>query len=145
MDTKSSEEFLQTIMNNAYEKYTSKMKTFKDFLLSLDSLERDVFVIGKLHQQVCNGGFMQWCDNTYGDTVDFLVHALNNVGTDAANSVELIVNRVVEDFSESDGEYDDDEYDALNEQLSKYDDEYYTLGNQLLCDLADYVSKKNGE
>lgn len=128
-----AETFLQTIMDRAYQAEWPKGGSFGDFLGNMDPADAEVAAIGKLNQQVCNGGFMQWRDNGYSDDDGFLRRALRRLNTETARKVLDLVRRaheVPEWASE-------EEADSASDELAELDSAFYDLNDQLLIDLAN--------
>lgn len=137
-------EILQPIMNVAYEKYqVNRNWGFGDFLMNLDVKVRQVVAIGKLNQQVCNGGFMQWRDNGYDEKPEFLFQALETLGTDAAKKVLDLVEQALsidtEPEEDEDGYCDEHEMEMIGDAFDPLDNAFYEINQQMLCDLAIHV------
>ena len=136
-----AESILQPIVDTAYELYEANDSwSFGEFLMHLDVKQRNVVAIGKLNQQVCNGGFMQWRDNGYDEKPEFLFQALKAVGTDAAKKVLDLVEQVLGVDTEVDDEDEDPdyEYDIIQQAFEPYDDKFDKVNEKLLCDLATW-------
>lgn len=135
-------EILQPIMDSAYEKWV-KGNSFGDFLVSLNILERNVVCIGKLNQQVCNGGFFQWIANKYNQRTEFLFHALKTCCFETGEKVSLLVDKAL--LYSDQNTYDDN---ISEEYIVKYfyslDDRFYKLNEKMLCELALYVLMTDG-
>ncbi|MTI22763.1 DUF4375 domain-containing protein [Fulvivirga sp. RKSG066] len=107
---------------------------WSDAVDELDANERAVYLIGVLNQQVMNGGFIQYFDNSYGMFGYETLRVLRTVGAvNSANLLELalkIVNReqlTPDQFSK---------YiatnivaDELGDELDQLDEQYYKLEN----------------
>jgi len=134
-------EILQPIMDTAYEKWPKGNDSFGDFLMVLDVKARQVVAIGKLNQQVCNGGFVQWRDNGYDEKPEFLLQALEAVGTDAAKKALDLVEQALGIDTEVDDEDEDPEYeyDMIQQAFEPLDDSFYEVNERLLCDTANWV------
>jgi hypothetical protein len=139
-------DFLQPYMDKAYELYQKPENRnwgFGDFLMHLNVQERGIVAIGKLNQQVCNGGFAQWRDNGYDERPEFLFQALRELNTEWANKTMKLVEQALELDMECEDEYgdvDECEYDALQDSFDELDNKFYSFNGDLLCDLASHVA-----
>lgn len=75
------EEELQNIPEEQRREYYKKNAwDMQDWLLTLSKREQEAVALGKLNQQVCNGGWAQWVSNNYAaDTMIYLKPALKNL------------------------------------------------------------------
>lgn len=99
-----------------------------DALLGLQPKERDLFVIGLLYGQVCNGGFLQWHDNGYSKTLGLVQHALRALGGPAADEVLSLLVEVmplIEDAEHASAEGDEDHYEEICDQVDALDSRFY--------------------
>jgi len=120
--------------------------------VAVDQLQGPVkttYLIGVLNQQVMNGGFIQYYDNSFGrfayETLDALkeikatktfdllresIELINPKGRTNADFKELIINRNYENY-----------YEILGDQLHALDSKYYELGDDENLDqlLGDYL------
>lgn len=59
----------QAILNICWKLWTSEVRRYSQFIEKVDESYGDLAVLaillGKYHQQVCNGGHAQYCDNDY--------------------------------------------------------------------------------
>jgi Domain of unknown function (DUF4375) len=136
-------EILEPIMDTAYKMYELNPRWgFGEFQMNLDVKVRNVVSIGKLNQQVCNGGFMQWRDNGYNENPEFLLQALRALGTSTAMEVLALVNDALDidtDTSDEYGDEDEDKFDAVSEEFDALDEAFYKVNEKLLCELANHV------
>jgi hypothetical protein len=67
-----------------------------EWLETLSTIEQDAVSLGKLNQQVCNGGWAQWVGNNYAkDTMEYLVPALKKLPkTEEIRLIRRIVEQV---------------------------------------------------
>lgn len=143
MNREEAENVLQPIMDRAYTKWPQDSHDFEDFLMVLDITERRVVAIGKLNQQVENGGFVQWRDNGYDHGKQFLIEALRTLRTDSARTVlALVQNALSVEISYRDRYGELVEIESAQDELDSLSDEFYKVNDQLLIELADFVSKE---
>ncbi len=158
----------QGLMNIAYDRWHAanagavKPVRMDDWFDGLSEIERAAVALGKLNQQVCNGGFVQWHDNKYGkimaETCREAMAAMPQ--TSAVQTVAALVARyckfweeALEEYVEADRECDDyDNYgnccdcpddllcqklEALDENI---DDAYYNVNERFLQDCNDHFT-----
>lgn len=129
---------LQVIADQAYARWP-KGGDFADFLKVLTPTERGIVMVGKLAQQVTNGGWLQWVDNKYAVDLPQLYMALGRIGTPAATETARLV-ELVEPLIEAINapQYDDEggEWDGVIDLLDEYDREFYKIDEQLIIDAA---------
>ena len=89
-DMAYAEAVIQPLMDRAYAQW-GEAKSFGEFARSLWGLERKAVLVGKLNQQVCNGGFIQWIDNGYAVLIGELMAVLAEVNTPATLEALRIV------------------------------------------------------
>lgn len=127
----------------------SNYELFRKSVNKLDDVLKAVYQISVLNQQVMNGGFIQYFDNSYGmlgyETVrtlrtiqayhsaDLLEQALKIVNLQHLNESEFskhIMNNLIDD--------------SLGDELDKLDAKYYELGEleDLEQLLADWIKTK---
>lgn len=86
-------DFTQDIMNDAYLKYQANPGWgFDEFVENLPRREAAAVTIGKLNQQIFNGGFLQWLDNGYsvglaGDTLERELAHMESAGNELAGKI----------------------------------------------------------
>jgi len=107
----------QQIMDQAYKKWTDKSWDLSDFINVLDRVEREAVVLGKLNQQVENGGFMQWIDNGYCDAHYYIIQFL-------LKTVSTRYEKVLKALDLADQAYKNKHSDKI---LDRLDDEFYHL------------------
>ena len=111
----------QALMDDAYDRWQrinaenpNNPWTFEDMLDNCSELERHAVALGKLNQQVENGGFIQWVDNGYGpDTIDTLCDILPKMGP---------VSRKVLDMCVKFGDWDETELDEGDYELERWNE-----------------------
>ena len=143
-DTDSAVGFLQVIVNQLYEAERSRGNF--DFARMLENAPRAgqiALVVGKLYQQVNNGGFAQWYWNGYaGDSEAYLEDALKEIGGESAAAVDELVRqafaRDVLESIESDDEFETYGGDVLDGLDTKF---YDGLGANLMFDCAQHIAK----
>lgn len=132
-------EILQPVMDAAFQTIGT------DFFESINALPNKIRVvvhIGKLYQQVTNGGFMQWLGNGYDDK--FVVSALRQVNTPTSlKALSLVHNAMSAAPDKSIRCEDEDDFEFINKFFDKLDDKFYELDDQLLCDLAIWYQSEN--
>ncbi|WP_370089664.1 DUF4375 domain-containing protein [Ekhidna sp.] len=136
----SNTELIDKLYNSAGEHLRSAVTDWanyahwKDSVNELDDTQKAVYLIGVLNQQVLNGGFNQYFDNSYGmfgyetlrvlrtigatATADLLEQALKLVNYDQLSEPEFsqyIANNLVDD--------------SIGDELGQLDDQYDELDN----------------
>lgn len=114
----------QGLLNLAYNRWTEaneargKHIPMADWFGSLSEIEQAAVALGKLNQQVCNGGFNQWFDNGYAqvmaDTCLKALAAMPQTGTvQEVTALLTLYHRVVEgaeqEFASLENECDSNE------------------------------------
>lgn len=155
----------QGLMNIAYDRWHAANEgaanhvRMDDWFDSLSEIERAAVALGKLNQQVCNGGFVQWHDNRYGkimaETCREAMAAMPQ--TSAVQAVAALVaqyckfwEEALEEYAAADRECDDccnccdcpddllyQKLEALNENI---DDAYYDVNEPFLRDCNDHFT-----
>jgi len=131
----------QKIMNVAYDKWDDK-QTMGDWFDKLLPIEKKAVALGKLNQQVCNGGFAQWFDNGYsGVMFDVVKYAINIMPkTETVEELKRILikfENVMENNNWGEGSYTEMEdescytCDGTGETFDDDEDDYVT------CDECD--------
>ena len=144
----------QEIMNGAYDKWKEKT-SMKEWLFELTGLEKKAVALGKLNQQVCNGGFVQWCDNGYAkDTIDILQNI--QLGIESKCQIYPLIEKVIKMAQEADylyseynnslkymdGDDADIEYEDMSESLDKFDSSYYAISeDEILKEMNSYLER----
>jgi len=158
----------QGLMNLACDRWhaanagAAKPVRMEDWFDGLSEIERAAVALGKLNQQVCNGGFDQWHDNRYGkimvETCREAMAAMPQ--TSAVQTVAALVaqyykfwEEALEEYMEADRKCDDcvncgnccdfpddllyQKLEALDENI---DDAYYDVNDQFLRDCNDHFT-----
>lgn len=126
----------------------SNWKEWLDCVNNLDEKKRMVYMIGVLHQQVFNGGFIQYFDNGYGifayETLKFLkiINALESAklfenALSLVNEKNLPENQFQAFIANS---IVDDKH---GDELDKLDDQYYTLESEDLEHILGNYLRRN--
>ena len=175
------EDIHQQIMNEAYEMWQDHDKeaidddnyraqwSFGQFVDECTPIQQVAVTIGKLNEQVGNGGFEQWDDNGYIEALDVLKDSLTLIGTNTANSVMGILDLYTEASEEYTSVYDRlkkcseeyhpgfdydidvdymiiDKHTFIENSSRRYgmhvDEQYYELETQLLKDTKEYLIKE---
>ena len=126
---------IQKIMDKAYNKWEGN-ESMREWFEELTPIERKAVAIGKLHQQVNNGGFFQWDDNGYSFQMFTILSTLNKM----KQTPEIIkLKSILHRFERlKDEGFDDDEYDYWYPKLDELDNEYYKIGDKLLRQYESY-------
>jgi hypothetical protein len=143
-----------------------KLWSKEEFWAHLSEHESVAVLTANLNYQVCNGGWLQWCDNGYVDCADELETILREeIGTRTAVEVADMVARVAgawEQFQsdkddtppsafcrcddECDCETEDDIWQAAHDEFSEVADplnsRFYQINEQLMADVEKFL---NGE
>lgn len=140
-----AESVIQPLMDRAYATW-GDAKSFGEFARSLWGLERKAVLVGKLNQQVTNGGFIQWIDNGYAVLVGELFGILAEVNTPATLEALRIAREVVGDIESLGGRNGDDLSipnscygDSWDDEID-FDDQdtaFYQVNEQMLIDCAE--------
>jgi hypothetical protein len=113
---------LQQVMDVAYARWQKNEHwSMQQFWEQLSEQETFVVHMGKLNQQVCNGGFEQWLSNGYGTNgvMTYLMPKLREIGTPAAKAVANMIAEL---------------YEALNDEEVQDDDHVFENGTGAHCD-----------
>ena len=145
----SNTELIDKLYNSAGEQLQSSVADWANYDLwrnsvsELDETQKSVYLIGVLNQQVLNGGFIQYFDNSYGMFGYETLRILRTIGaTASANLLEQALNLVNhEQLSEPEfSKYISDNLVDENvcDELDQLDDQYYELENSE--DLEDLLA-----
>jgi len=138
---KDAEEYVQGLVDKAYEKWRESEMSYPGFIESLDRRHQGAVVIGNLNGQVCNGGFEQWYENGYVDVVSHVRWFLGAIDTDA--SKEAL--RLLREFLRAYKRYEEKAKRYHSREIyfngDEFDTPYYAIDNQLILDLANYLKK----
>jgi hypothetical protein len=132
--------------------YRRRSWGFKEMLVdACNPVERAACVLGKLNQQVENGGFAQWVDNQYAvDSWDWLPDLLEDMGP-ASQKVLAMCKQIMGWVEEDTGGFaqdEDSEYDwehvicPLSDRLSA---EFYELEDEWHEEVYAYLEKLKNE
>lgn len=128
------------------EQAKKQMWSFGDMLSHCDHDETPAVLLGKLNQQIDNGGIMQWVENGYAtDTQSQLAELMPQIG-----QVSITIWNKVETFLNNwtiDGEFrfgSDEEVDELAceyeaEMLDKY---FYKVSDEWHREVYDFIAKR---
>jgi hypothetical protein len=86
----------QTLMTQAHTKWNTDTMTYNDFISSLPKNERYAVLLGNMNYQVCNGGWIQWCDNGYCTELMALRKILLEMNTEMSTRIAVMLNKVAE-------------------------------------------------
>ncbi len=109
--------------------------------------ERTACVLGKLNQQVCNGGFLQWVDNSYAiDSWHDLEDLLSKMGPVSLKVLELCREMMtwVDEDGEIDGVHDEEDGQYVHEQAclasDRLSDAFYALDDAWHPEVYAYLA-----
>jgi len=136
----------QEIMDKAYKNWdknvdgTGRGESMESWFRRLTDLQKDAVAIGKFNQQVCNGGFSQWCYNGYmAVEFDQLKQALNRLPQE---EVVKKIKEILIQFEEiaqrnewGEGSYKETEYEECMECNGS--GTIYENGENIDCDCND--------
>ena len=131
-------EFLQNMMNQAYDKFDSGF-TRAQWMLRLNWDEKIAVVAGNLNYQVGNGGFVQWADNGYIDTADLLLEITNEMATETSLEVAALIEQMLEIWEEYLEYQDDDSWQDMFGQTDSMDTRFYQINDQFLVEIEGYI------
>jgi hypothetical protein len=103
----------QALMDVAYDRWQTNphIKSFKDMLNTCTPKERAACILGKLNQQVENGGFLQWVDNGYAmGSHDWLESLLESMGP--VSKKVLVLCQEMLSYCNDEGELQDEDGDG---------------------------------
>lgn len=140
----------EQIVDAAYTRWQAQPGTAKAaFWESLSPAEHFAVMVSNLHSQVCNGGFMQWCDNGYAtaDNVAALRRYLRQIHTPAAWAVADLLDKYVEAVVELCGavggrataSLSGEQWEELQAALDPLDVAFYKVDAQLLVDADKHL------
>lgn len=132
----SNSELIDNLYNSAGEQLRNSVTDWANYdqwrtsVNELDETQRSVYLIGVLNQQVLNGGFIQYFDNSYGMFGYETLRVLRTIGAIAsANLLEQALKLVNhEQLSESEfSQYIANNLvdDNIGDELDQLDDKYY--------------------
>ncbi|MFT6443598.1 MAG: hypothetical protein ACJASM_003160 [Salibacteraceae bacterium] len=139
-ENNSNTEIIDKIYDSAGERLRntvtdwSNHKLWRQTVNELDTKQRSVYLIGVLNQQVMNGGFIQYFDNSYGMFGYETLRVLHTVGaTESANLLEQAL-KIVNPKQLSESAFADHIAnniieEELGDELDQLDDKYYELEN----------------
>ncbi len=121
------------------------MWSFSDLLASCTKAEREALVLGKLNQQIENGGVRQWIDNGYAhDSVYILAELMPRVGA-ASQKVWDKLSKYLSDWM-VDGELaynyqmNPDDLDAATDAADHFDDWFYGMSDVWHREVYSYIA-----
>lgn len=126
---------LHALVDRAYEKYNSRIMSWREFVQELDGSERDAVMIGKFHAEVTNGGLEQWITNGYHEDFELLAEALDRIDTENSRRV---LEMAAYAFNHA-GEVlitTDDETSLVISFCDKWDSDYYKFCDAFLLEVA---------
>lgn len=121
-----------------------EMWEFADMLESCTESERIAVVLGKLNQQIENGGCMQWVENGYAtDTRHILDTLMPSIGP-VSKQIWDIIKSFLNDWTDESGlriGSDEDTEESACEFCSEYvDEQFYSLQDQWHPEVYDYIA-----
>ena len=133
---------LQMIVDELYDLENSEGDfDFQHMIDNADEAGRIALSVGKLYQQVNNGGFCQWIGNGYAEeTLDHLEHAFDAIGGGNVAAVRKLVSQATaHDVLESLEDWDDED-DYGRDVLDHCDAQFYNgIGRNLVVDCATHI------
>ena len=139
----------QTLMDQSYAKWDDNTATYNDFIASLPKNERYAVLLGNMNYQVCNGGWIQWCDNGYCTELMAIRKILIEMNTERSNHIAVMLNKVAETLKHevlhggvSKG-FGGDGYTSHERYRPKFDaidDEYYTINDLFLIECNNFLA-----
>jgi len=91
-------DFHQELMDQAYAKWKSeggiKEMGYNEFVDSLPKNEQYAVLLGNLNYQVCNGGWIQWCDNGYCTKIAIVTKVVAQMNTELSKRVLAMLKQV---------------------------------------------------
>lgn len=94
-----------------------------------------------LHSQVCNGGFLQWLMNGYGELAETTIEVLEAIGSANALSVAEMVEKVVSEIEINGGDENyiyEPEFADFADQM---DTQYYKVSDALQEDFRAHFEQ----
>lgn len=137
-----AENYLQKIMNVAYENWRKTDWSQAKFWLHLSYSQKVAVYFGNLNYQVYNGGFFQWHDNRYSKCANELILILEDVNTNSSMAVANIIRQVMSEVkyrTPSNSWFYDDEEDEEYYDLDEYDNEFYDISEILMVEIVEYL------
>jgi len=152
------EGYHQAILNVCYYKWQHEPEwTYSDMLdyakETYGDIARFAVLVGKLNQQVCNGGFLQYFDNGYAavdrtnaydfDLQDDLIEYLENEFSHLKYSdviVKIIDVRPIID----ENEYLENDYEAIinDDELEEHDKKYFEISDAWIEVLEEFFKQE---
>jgi hypothetical protein len=122
-----------------------------------DPLSRNAFLLRQWSWQILNGGLAQWVANGYGEWTEDLARAAQNVGTDSAREVTVILRDLAQllrsrpgtrakmiHFITTQAQANDEETEIF-ELLSRYEDRYHRVEGTFDADVEAWLENQAGE
>lgn len=150
----------QEVMNKAYDRWQNTGWSQDEFWAQLSLRERIAVFVGKLNQQVENGGFSQWNYNSYSDCSDELIKFLRAIGPTGRQVADMVIEALSRIATCEPGHYDtvmvwdeeleedveDEEWvEDEMEDLDDLDTLFYTLNDRMLDELEAVISLPEAE
>jgi hypothetical protein len=139
----------QQIMNEAYDTWGDK-QSMGEWFNNLTLLQREAVAVGKLNQQVCNGGWYQWIFNGYakvmGETAFDALRKFEQT-PEVRKVVELTQNVLHEADNKNygEGEYDyDGDYQEPEFDFDVEDGAFYSVNDKMLEVGEQYFRNPDG-
>lgn len=149
-------DYHQQLMDKAYDKFGDE-DNLSDWYNKLDYTEKTAVAIGKLNQQVENGGFLQWYDNGYANVMvndaESILDSMEQ--TEEVTSVLKLLQEYKKIKSEYDdakeekygyGDDDDDDYDGWEDfvsDLSGLNNRFYKSNEGMMAQVNKKLGKES--
>lgn len=132
MTNVSKHPIFDSLMNQAYDRYTPEMGK-DEFVAQLVGLEVFAVHYGNLNYQVENGGFSQWQGNYYQTdrSVGAITTLLTMLGTDEAKTVQTLLDQFLALGDQNDLE-DEDDYDSWYARQSDLGTQFYKINDVVI-------------
>jgi hypothetical protein len=121
------------------------MWSFADLLANCTTAEREALVLGKLNQQIENGGVQQWIDNGYAqDSVTILAELMPRIGATSGKIWQMLYEFLSDWEVDGDHEYSQHlnsvDLDASTDEADKFDDWFYGLSDAWHSEVYGYIA-----
>jgi len=131
----------QAALNVAYaewQKPENQNWNFEEMVLNCDSqLMREVVLLGKMNQQIENGGFCQWVDNGYctPKLLETIVTALDR--TETGKQIVALIAKFAEYIEEDGWDWDEEYQESMGSNIAdRCDDVFCKLQDQWHTELG---------
>jgi hypothetical protein len=126
----------------------SLMWSFGDLLANCSDAERQALSLGKLNQQVENGGVMQWVENGYaGHSAGILANLMPQIGP-TSDRIWQLLSKFLNDWSEELESSDEQPVDYREQQhelaygdADELDDLFYLLSDEWHVEVYSHIAK----